>query len=73
MVRYVIARHRGESDAFYRRKQVYPIAIKTSWFSKKVQIYKRHGYFDDMQDGTHRVFANMESFNSVWHIIREDK
>lgn len=73
MVRYVIARHIADSDAFYKRKQVYPLAIKKSWFSKKVQIYKRRGYYDEMQEGTHRVFRDMDSFERTFRIIREDK
>jgi len=73
MVRYYIARHKGESDAYYRRKQVYPIAFKKSWFSKKVQVYKRRGYEEAMDPGSLRAYPNMAAFESVWRIIKEDK
>jgi hypothetical protein len=73
MVRYIIARHIGESDAYYTRKQTYPLAVKIRFFSKKVECYKRHGYYDEMDPGSHRVFANMESFEKVFKEIREDR
>ena len=72
MVRYYIARHKGESDAYYQRKKVYPIAFKKSFFSKKVQVYKRRGYYDEMEPDTHRTYPDIAAFESVWRIIKED-
>lgn len=72
MVRHIIARHHGESDAYYKKDQRYPLAIKTRFFSRKVEIYKRRGYFDAMDPNSHRVFADMDSFERVWSDIKED-
>lgn len=72
MVRYIIARHIGESDDYYRRGQTYPLAVKVRFFSKKVECYKRRGYYDEMEPGTHRKFANIEQFEKVFDEIREE-
>jgi hypothetical protein len=73
MVKYITARHHGESDTYYQRGRTYPLALKVRFFSKKVEIYKRHGYYDEMDPGSHRVFADMDSFDKVWGEVREDR
>lgn len=73
MVKYILARHHGESDAYYKKGQRYSLAIKTRFFSKKVEIYKRHGYYDEMDPGSHRVFGDMDSFDKVWDEVQEDR
>ena len=72
MVRYVTARHTGESDAYYQRGRVYPLAVKVTFFKKKVHIYKRRGYYDEMQPGTHRIFGDIDSFEQTWSDIKEE-
>lgn len=73
MVKYVVARHHGESDAYYQRGKRYPLALKVRFFSKKVEIYKRRGYFDEMDPGSHRVYRDMDAFELVWSEVREDQ
>ena len=73
MVRYITARHIGESDAYYRRGKTYPLAVKIRFFSRKVECYKRRGYYDEMEEGTHRKFANIEAFEKVFSEVREDR
>lgn len=73
MIQYIVARHHGESDAYYQQGQRYPLALKTRFFSKKVEIYKRRGYHDECDPGSHRVFGDMDAFDSVWSDVREDR
>lgn len=73
MVRYVIARHHGESDAYYQQGQRYPLALKVRFFSRKIEVYKRRGYFDEMDPGSHRVYRDMDAFELVWSEIKEDR
>lgn len=73
MVKYASARHVGEGDSYYQRGRVYPIAIKIGFFSKKIQVYKRRGYYDEMEPGTHRVYRDMDAFDKIWIDVKEDQ
>ena len=68
MVRYIIAKHIGESDALYRKGHTYPLAIKVRFFSRRVSIYRRRGYYDEAVPGSERDFRNMESFEQVFQV-----
>lgn len=72
MVRYITAQHIGESDAFYERGRTYPLAVKIGFFTKKVQIYTRRGYYDGMVPESHRKFRDLDTFYSVWGNIKEE-
>lgn len=72
MVTYITARHIGESDAFYQRGRTYPIAVKVGFFTRKVKIYARRGYYDNMIPDSHRVYKNIETFENVWIDIKEE-
>ena len=73
MVKYIVARHHGESDAYYQQGQRYPLAIKVRFFSKKVEVYKRRGYHDEMDPDSHRLYRDMDAFELVWSEVREDR
>lgn len=74
MVRYVTARYVGgeDTDTYYRHNQTYPLAIKTRMFRKKVSIYKRHGYYNDMHPDSLRHFRSIESFSNLFVITHEE-
>lgn len=74
MVRYVSARYVGgeKTDSYYQHGQIYPLAIKVRFFRKRVSIYKRRGYYDDMQEGTLREFRDLESFERLFDITHEE-
>jgi len=72
MVRYIYARYIGDQDDYYKNNQNYPLAIKTRWIRKKVSIYKRRGYYDEMQSGSLREYATIDQFNQQWKIISEE-
>jgi len=72
MVRYIYARYIGDQDDYYKNNQNYPLAIKTRWIRKKVSIYKRRGYYDEMQFGSLREYATIDQFNQQWKIISEE-
>lgn len=73
MVRHITAQYIGEGDTYYQRGRNYPLAVKIGFFTKKVQIYKRRGYYDEMEPGTHRVYKNLETFDNDWGNIREEQ
>lgn len=73
MVRYVVARYTGAGDDYYVRGQQYPLAVKVRFFSKKVSVYKRRGYYDEMCLGSLRDYSDQNVFNENWSEIREDR
>lgn len=69
MVRYVTARYIDtEEDPYYKTNQQYPLAVKVRFFSRKVSVYKRRGYYDEMEPGTLREFRDIETFEKVFNI-----
>jgi len=72
MVRYIYARYKGDRDDYYQNNQNYPLAVKTRFWSKKISVYKRRGYYDEMSPGSLRNFKNEESFNQTFQFIKED-
>jgi hypothetical protein len=73
MVRYVNATYAGSDDTYFTFKigHSYPLAVKTRWWSSKVSVYQRHGYYDEMTFGTLHHFSNLDMFNNCW-LIKED-
>jgi len=69
IVRYVGGRG---SDPYYGHDQTYPVAIKRRLFSKKVTLYKRRGYRDQMDPGSDRTFRDMYTLQKLFKIIEED-
>lgn len=70
MVRYLVCTYHGTSDKF-AKNQLHQLAVKTRWWSKKVSMYQRHGYYDEMMLGTLRHYPSWEKFTSNWEIIKE--
>jgi hypothetical protein len=75
MVRYVDALCLPNHIAppYFARGKVYPLAIKKSWWSKKVSVYKRSGYYDYMQEGTFHKFNSWPEFDIAWQIIEKQE
>jgi hypothetical protein len=73
-VRYIIGWYVGGVDnPRFKPNIMYPLAVKKNWWTKKVKVYERAGYDEDMKEGTYHEFENQELFNASWQIIREEK
>lgn len=73
MVRYLTARYAGGDDPYYQNGERYPLAIKTRMFRKKISIYKRRGYYDEMQEGSYREYVDMIDFLQSFKPVPEGK
>lgn len=75
MTRYVTAWYVGGADTVvpFQEKQMYPLTVKKSWWSKKITVYQRHHYSDEMLLGTLHTFNNQDLFDNCWQIIKEEK
>lgn len=72
MVRYITAQYIGAGDDYYVRGRTYPLAVKTRFFSKKVSIYKRRGYYDAADEGSLRDYTSQDVFHENWSNIQGD-
>jgi len=52
---------------------IYPLAIKKRWFGRKIFVYKRSGYDDNVTAGSLHQFPSMQEFKKCWQIIKEDR
>lgn len=68
MVYHEDAVYLGGTEHKFVKNQNYPIAIKTHWWNRKVQVYQRRGYYDEMQPGTLHEFKNKDEFNKSWNV-----
>lgn len=60
----------GDNNNFFdlKKGQRYPLTVRKHWWSKRLAVYVRQGYFDDMVPGTLHHFRNWSMFNNFWRI-----